>query len=289
METKETSDKEEDGCIMIPPLVVKNSKPMIIGFCGKTGAGKDTALEANSLHHFFVASFAAPLRYFITEIFRIPKSYSIDPHLKNVVMMDPYTKQPKFNLDGKPASYRTLAQWLGSDVLRKHISEDFFVDLMKETISDLLKYFKDETYIKIADIRFPNEAKLIKDFGGKIIQIRRPEVSVDQTGVNLNHISETSDLTPYIDFIIVNDGSIEDLHKNVDTAMSSFFPDVIPHLLKKFEDSNKNKRAERDENDDIFDKAIQANQKAKKETYFEMEIESNTNFPPEKIDYSIQI
>lgn len=58
----------------------------------------------------------------------------------------------------------------------------------------------------ISDCRFPNEAKAVKDRGGIIIKIERPDIVS-----NDNHASETSvDLVEY-DELIVNSGSIEDL------------------------------------------------------------------------------
>lgn len=57
----------------------------------------------------------------------------------------------------------------------------------------------------ITDMRFPNELKAVKDRGGITIRVERPGL------VESNHLSETSLDSATFDFIINNDGSIDDL------------------------------------------------------------------------------
>ena len=63
----------------------------------------------------------------------------------------------------------------------------------------------------ITDVRFPNEAKAVKDRGGILIRINRP--GFENTG---DHLSEIA-LDDYKNFdtIIINDGTIEDLSKKI--------------------------------------------------------------------------
>lgn len=65
----------------------------------------------------------------------------------------------------------------------------------------------------ITDVRFPNEAKAIKDRGGILIRINRPQYLDNGLVIRKNeHLSETS-LDDYdgFDHIIENDGTVQDL------------------------------------------------------------------------------
>ena len=58
----------------------------------------------------------------------------------------------------------------------------------------------------ITDVRFPNEANIIKEKGGIMVRVKRP------TDIAEGHSSETA-LDDYkeFDYILENDGSLEDL------------------------------------------------------------------------------
>lgn len=66
----------------------------------------------------------------------------------------------------------------------------------------------------ITDCRFPNEAQAIKDKGGIVIRVNRPDYSIQITEVKLKHPSETSLDNWEFDYVIENNGTIEELiHK----------------------------------------------------------------------------
>ena len=67
----------------------------------------------------------------------------------------------------------------------------------------------------IPDVRFPNEAQIVKDHGGILIRIERPGAGAG------NHISETA-LDDYKgwDIVIDNVGTLEDLYKQVKFLMN---------------------------------------------------------------------
>ena len=61
----------------------------------------------------------------------------------------------------------------------------------------------------ITDVRFPNEAKAIKDKGGILIRIERPGI---ESHCGKQHLSETSlDAYDKFDYVIENDGTVQDL------------------------------------------------------------------------------
>jgi hypothetical protein len=62
----------------------------------------------------------------------------------------------------------------------------------------------------ISDLRFPHEAEAVREKGGKVIRVIRPQWPVD-----LSHESESAvDSVPY-DYLISNSGSLTDLEMKV--------------------------------------------------------------------------
>lgn len=65
--------------------------------------------------------------------------------------------------------------------------------------------------VVIPDVRFPNEAAEVEAEGGYLVRVSRPGLPADDL-----HVSETAldDLTP--DFVVRNDGTLDDLHAEAD-------------------------------------------------------------------------
>jgi hypothetical protein len=94
-------------------------------------------------------------------------------------------------------SVRELLQKFGT-AIRNEVCDDFWVKAC-------LKDFEDYNNYLITDVRFKSEAKGIKDLEGIIVRVNREGAGAG------NHISEI-DLDDYsFDYVINNDGDIEDL------------------------------------------------------------------------------
>jgi hypothetical protein len=117
---------------------------------------------------------------------------------------------------------RLLLQLLGTEAGREIIHPNIWVNALfadyKPTGDNLLEgevrrvREEDLIYPKwiITDVRFPNEAKAIKDKGGIVIRVNRNNGT---RAIDTNpHPSETA-LDDYdgFDYVVENDGSIEDL------------------------------------------------------------------------------
>ena len=104
---------------------------------------------------------------------------------------------------------RKLLQTLGVEWGRKCIDENIWANILVERVAhDNLKYVID-------DLRFPNEmAALRKLVGAKFWR-------VDRYGVALNHGHASDGLLDGMQFDahINNDGSLEQLHKQIDEAL----------------------------------------------------------------------
>lgn len=69
------------------------------------------------------------------------------------------------------------------------------------------------TFCTVTDVRFPNEAQMIKDLGGFVVRIVR-ELPTD--GLASQHPSETSlDSYEWWDWVLENNGTLEDLEVDV--------------------------------------------------------------------------
>jgi hypothetical protein len=102
---------------------------------------------------------------------------------------------------------RRLLQVMGTEVGREMFSDDFWVSQAMRGVSKFDK-------IVFTDVRYPNEYKAIKLQEGRMLRLTKPSV----IAVN-DHSSESALDNHGFDGIIVNDGSIEELHRNIDLFM----------------------------------------------------------------------
>lgn len=103
----------------------------------------------------------------------------------------------------KQITYRQFMQLLGTEVGR-NLHQNIWVN------STFSNYTEDSKWI-ISDVRFKNEAEIIKERGGLLIRINRK--GYENTG---DHASETAlDSYTGFDYVIENDSTIEDLIEKV--------------------------------------------------------------------------
>ena len=104
---------------------------------------------------------------------------------------------------------RKMLQHVGTDVIRRRYP-DFWVEWLTSLI-EALSYEWD--YVIIPDTRFPNEVDLMKDMYDECWHIRvvRPWFESPLTEEQRSHPSETAldDYEP--DFMLYNDGTLDDL------------------------------------------------------------------------------
>lgn len=118
---------------------------------------------------------------------------------------------------------RSLLQRMGTDAVRDVVGEEAWVKALERKV-DQFPILQVEGLrrpitprIVITDVRFPNEAEYVIDEGGTIVRILRPDT--DMSGDT--HISETALDFFSADVTLVNDGTVEDLHREVDEMMRS--------------------------------------------------------------------
>jgi hypothetical protein len=166
-----------------------------IGLSGSKGAGKDSVaaylMEVRS--GMVRLSFADPLKD-IMRVLGFTEAQLYDPVEKERV--DPFWE----------ASPRTIIQLVGTEALRYQVRQDIWVKLMEREI----RTAPDKVTV-IPDVRFPNEAEMIRSLGGVVLRVERADnpLAMDSD----QHVSERGLPEGMEAAIIKNDGSREDLRE----------------------------------------------------------------------------
>ena len=172
---------------------------MLIGITGKAGSGKDTVADYICDNYGWVKySLASPIKRGICAIFGWDDSMFQNRELKESV-----TEHGK--------SPRQMAQTLGTEWGRELINERIWLMLAEKFIRESRKA------VVIPDVRFENEAHMIRREGGIIIHLDRDVESVAA------HSSEAGVDQEIEDLVIVNNGSIKKLHQDIDSLYSIYF------------------------------------------------------------------
>lgn len=166
---------------------------MLIGFNGGMGVGKSTAIQAlkaftgKEVH---LVKFAQPL-------------YDMQEFIYNRIS-SVHTRPASFTKD------RKLLQWLGTDWGRDTISQNLWVSIWKAEV-EAIQTKSPGAIIVCDDVRFDNEAVILKDLGGHIIKITRPDNTAHaQGGVGIaGHKSEAGIDSNLIDFTVYNNSGVE--------------------------------------------------------------------------------
>ena len=175
--------------------------PTLIGITGRARAGKDTiASHLAKRHGYTRMAFADPMRSMLSclgvdEYHMNGGKEDIIPHLGE--------------------SYRRLAQTLGTEWGRHYHGEEFWINVLNYRMRHLherrpLAYKR----IVISDVRFSNEARYIRQCGGTIWHVERP----DNPTAAPDHASEHGIDATLIDARLINH-SIPELREAIDLAL----------------------------------------------------------------------
>lgn len=184
---------------------------MLLGISGRIESGKTTV--SNYLvekYKFKKMAFADPIKEAAKAIFNWTDDHVNGP-LK--LMVDPFWG----------ISPREVFQNLGTEWGRDALKEKFPL-FARKTGSDIWvrnfvlrynDYIKECNYghVVLEDIRFLNEADAFRSLGGFILKLNRSSVE------KLDHPSESTVDLVESDVVIINDFSLEDLYKAVDSTV----------------------------------------------------------------------
>lgn len=211
---------------------------MIIGICGLIGAGKDTV--ANQLINnfgFTKESFANPVKDITSAIFNWPRKMLEGDTVESRVWRETEDEWWTLKL-GYPVTPRKMLQVMGTEVMRKGFYDGIWVASLEKRLQDATGN------TVISDCRFPNEIAAIKSSGGKVVRVvRGPDPAWYHLAELVNpgpandrewlehkrqfdsynvHPSEYSWVGTEFDYIIENNGTLDDLKNKVLKMMSDF-------------------------------------------------------------------
>lgn len=167
----------------------------LIGLTGPAGSGKDAA--AACVPGSVRVAFADPLYRGLAAMFRVGEAALRDRASK---------EQP---LPGVGHSPRQLLQTLGLEWGRRHLGENVWVTLaLREIVEARLRH--PGATIVVPDVRFRNEAEMIRRLGGEVWLVYRPGVALVAA-----HASEDGIPLGLIDRLVVNDGGLARLAERV--------------------------------------------------------------------------
>ncbi len=184
----------------------------VIGIAGKAGSGKDTiarmiSCAINGEHgigkEVIIASFAMPLKQYCSYIFDVPlERFYVNK--EDVI--------PEYGM-----SPRDIMQKFGTDFIRQHFGDDFWINKMEKILSE----YQTQGYhtVIIPDVRFENEASFVRKLG-HVIHVER--TNMEEIALS-NHVSEKGISVNPGDIIIRNDGTLGDLQMKVDEMIVKRF------------------------------------------------------------------
>ncbi len=197
---------------------------MIIGLSGPAGCGKDTVAEILVSRYGFVkASFAEALYKEVANAFGVTVEMLAERATKELPMSG---LEPVFCLDldfiavmqrvdghfgwHKVYSPRQILQWWGTEYRREQ-NIRYWTDQVRNRITSEVG----KSWI-ITDVRFQNEADLIRDLFGILVIIER------ETKIVAKHQSELFWATCTPDHRLDNSLDMDHLHKNLADMMDAF-------------------------------------------------------------------
>jgi hypothetical protein len=193
---------------------------IIIGLIGHAGAGKDTVAQLLAERYRIARlAFADALRDEISQAFGVEWALLADPARKLE-----RTQQLALRNCTEPGfcawawelqfldevSPRTLMQRWGD--WRRAEDTDYFVKLARDKLARLTERSELDAVI-VTDVRFHNEARLVRSVRGELWRITRPQGPTPN-----RHPSEWLLLEALVDAELANDGSLEQLAKKAADA-----------------------------------------------------------------------
>lgn len=196
---------------------------MILGICGLIGCGKGTVADILvENYNFKKLSFADKLKDGVSTVFGWDRQMLEGDTTESREWRETtdafWTKET-----GKEITPRLVLQLFGTDCMRDGFFDGIWVSLVKQEIQQN----PNSNYV-IPDVRFGNEAAMIKELGGDIWRVRRgadpvwfrmyQDIGVEPQDV---HPSEWKWATISFDKIIDNHGTFEQLKSRVQGHLAS--------------------------------------------------------------------
>ncbi len=176
-------------------MELKQRNPKIFIVSGKANSGKDTTCEL------------------INNYIKLKELTSVNLQFSSYIKM--YAKVISGWNGEEDTKPRSLLQEIGTSIIRDKIDNEFFI---KRIIGDIKVYSYYCDTITISDARLPEEIDSIYENFDNVIRINivRPNFDNNLNSKEKKHRTEIG-LDGYnnYDYVITNDGSLEDLNKKI--------------------------------------------------------------------------
>ena len=178
---------------------------MLIGLTGAAGSGKDTVGGIlQKLYGFETYAFAGPLKAGMAAMgFPEPSDRT----------------QKEVPIPGHKFTWREAAQKLGTEWGRS-LDPDLWMNMGKLRFLTLLDQTLEIPHFVITDVRFENEASMVRELGGRVWHIKGRKADL---GASAAHASEYPVKQIWGDAQITNDGSLEQLEELVKVTLGGKF------------------------------------------------------------------
>lgn len=205
---------------------------MIVGICGLIGSGKDTIADyLVEKYSFKKLSFADKLKDSVATMFdwdrHLLDGKSEESRKWREQVDDYWSKET-----GEQITPRLVLQKFGTECMRNGFFDGIWVSLTKKKIID-----NPNAKWVIPDVRFENEAKMIKEVGGEVWWVKRGSLplwfrmyqDIGQQPKDI-HASEWAWANVKFDKIFENNSTIDVLRSQVQGHLASKLPlqDAIP-------------------------------------------------------------
>jgi len=159
----------------------------LIALTGSACSGKTTVAKELARFGYTRSKFSQTLKSMLLQI----------PGVTEAMTEGDQKELPQRILGGRTP--REVMQTLGTEWGRDLVAKTIWLDSWERSIEGL-------TNVVVEDLRFPNEADLVRKLGGEIWNIRRKGYE------SVGHTSETEMIKIKPDIVIHNDGDISSLH-----------------------------------------------------------------------------
>jgi hypothetical protein len=185
---------------------------MIIGLVGFIGAGKGTVRDILVREHGYHGfAFADALKDAVSTIFTWPRGLlEGDSNASRAFRerIDPWWSH-KLGYEVTP---RLILQKMGTEACRHGIADNIWIAALEKRIHG----YED---VVISDCRFPNELDFVRSAGGVIVRVKRGEEPSLEEQMKM-HISETAWNYVVPDYVIDNDGTLQELKDKIKLVLT---------------------------------------------------------------------
>lgn len=196
----------------------------IIAICGFSGSGKDTTADILvNKYGYIKLNFAAAVKDILSIIFgwnrEMLEGSTVESRKEREIVDEWWSKE----LNIPNLTPRMMMQQIATNVFRDNFHQDIWLKIVERKLT---RY----PNVVITDCRFPNEISMVKSYGCKLIFIERNKPiwfdsykqGIDCEESSKLHSSETSWIRSEFNYVLDNNGTLEDLERNLNTVLNLY-------------------------------------------------------------------